>query len=81
MPLSRDERVFIFRGSNITRIAQLIVNWLWIALLIVPVIVVQAVERKALQVLCLILSSGIFVYVLSSLVRARMVELFVAGAT
>lgn len=55
--------------------------WLLIALLIVPIIVVQAIEGIALQVLCLMLASSMFVFVLSSLVRARMAELFVAGAT
>lgn len=80
-PLSRDEDVYIFKESNITTVAQLIVTWLLIVLIIVPVIVVQTIERVALQILCSMIGSGIFIFVLSSLVRARMAELFVAGAT
>jgi hypothetical protein len=43
--------------------------------------VVHAVEGTALQILCIMVASGMFVFVLSGLMHARMAEIFVAGAT
>ena len=61
--------------------ARLLVTWLLIALLLVPVVVVHAIKGAILQILCVMVASGTFVFVLSDLVHARMTEIFVAGAT
>ena len=50
-------------------------------LLVVPVIVVNAVERVTLRLLVIALSSALFIVVLSMLTKARTGEIFVAGAT
>lgn len=66
---------------SISTIARLLVTWLLITLLLVPIIVVHAVEGAALRIFCIMIASGMFVFVLSDLMHARMAEIFVAGAT
>ena len=79
--ISRDDRVFNFPRGTITTIARLLVTRLLIALLLIPIIIVHAIESLALQIVCIMIASGLFVFVLSDLMHARMAEIFVAGAT
>ncbi|KAL8696654.1 MAG: hypothetical protein Q9224_002684, partial [Gallowayella concinna] len=78
---SRDDRVFIFAGTTITTVARLLITWLLIILLLVPVIVVHAVDGIVPKVVCIMMASGIFVSILADVLHARMAEIFVAGAT
>ena len=81
MGVSRDDRVFIFSGSALTAVTRLLLTWLLIALLLVPVIIVHAVRGAVLQIICIMIASGAFVFVLSDLMHSRMAEIFVAGVT
>jgi len=79
--VSRDKHVFIFTGPALRIVARLVLTWLLILLLLVPVVVVHALEGMALQILCIMVASGMFVFVLSGMMQARLAEIFVAGAT
>lgn len=58
-----------------------VIACLLVLLLIVPVIVVNAIDRVALRLLVIVVASTIFITVLSMLTKARTGEIFVAGAT
>jgi len=58
-----------------------VIACLLVLLLIVPVIVVNAIDRVALRLLVIAVASTIFITVLSMLTKARTGEIFVAGAT
>ena len=58
-----------------------VIACLLVLLLIVPVIVVNAIDRVALRLLVIVVASIIFITVLSMLTKARTGEIFVAGAT
>lgn len=55
--------------------------WLIVSLLLVPVIVVRAVDAVVLQISCIMLASGLFIVVVSAITNARAAEIFMAGVT
>lgn len=59
----------------------MMLTWLLILLLLVPIVVMHAVEETTARYFCIMVASGIFIFILSGLIHARMAEIFVAGAT
>src|ERR1700761_2423477 len=79
--VSRNKHVFIFTGSRLRVLTRLLISWLMVSLLVLPVVMVHAVNSVTLQIVCVALSSTIFVLILSGVMNARVVDVFVAGPT
>jgi hypothetical protein len=52
-----------------------------VCLVVLSVIMVYTVKSTALQILCIALSSGLFVLILSGVMHARIADIFVAAPT
>lgn len=81
MSVSRDPKVFIYPGSLLRRISQIIVALLIVSLLLLPVITITALKSGMLRITVAIVASAIFIITLSALTKAKTSEMFVAGAT
>ena len=79
--VSRDKHVFIFSSGRVSRVARALVLFLIIILLSVPLIICHALDSPSARIAVVILSLAIFLTLLSELVAARTLEMFVAGAT
>jgi hypothetical protein len=69
----------MFSSSAIQRISQIIVALLTIIFLIAPAIICNVITRQAFRLAVVGLSVLLFVVPLSAMVRARAVEILVAG--
>ncbi|KAF2495500.1 hypothetical protein BU16DRAFT_561784 [Lophium mytilinum] len=81
LQVSRDPNVHIFSSALVARLGRFLVASLLVLLLLIPVIIVNAIDSVALRLLVIAISSTIFIIVLSMLTKARTGEIFVAGAT
>lgn len=78
---SQDNFIFAPNKAGIRAVSQVLVTWLVVALLFVPIIVMRAVHSSIIQILCTMMSSGVFIMLLSIIMQASAAEVFVAGAT
>ncbi|KAK3984183.1 hypothetical protein QBC44DRAFT_337438 [Cladorrhinum sp. PSN332] len=78
---SRDPNVHIFPRSSITRVARMLMTPFVVVLLLAPVVICNLVGSLTARLVVIITATTGFVAVLSSLTKARTIELTVAGAT
>ncbi|MCJ1236843.1 hypothetical protein MMC14_004825 [Varicellaria rhodocarpa] len=79
--LSRDPNVYIFSGSALKRITRSLIASLVVFILLVPVIVLNAIDGVAIRMVVIVISSAFLITMLSILTKAKTGEVFMAGAT
>jgi hypothetical protein len=79
--MSRNKDVFIFTGYGLRMFTRLVTGWLMVFLLVLPVVMVHAISSATMQILCIGVSSGLFVLILSGVMNAKAVDIFVAAPT
>ncbi|KAK1456148.1 hypothetical protein CMEL01_16560, partial [Colletotrichum melonis] len=79
--LSEDENVYIYSGSQIKKTARVLMLCLVTSLILTPVVICIAVESVVARVFVIIISTVSYLFILSRLTNARMIELILAGAT
>ncbi|KAF1997781.1 hypothetical protein P154DRAFT_440363, partial [Amniculicola lignicola CBS 123094] len=79
--VSREKNIFIFTGPATKVVTRLLITWLIVALLLVPVILMHALDSVIIQIICIMIASGIFILVLSSVLNAKASDIFIAGPT
>ncbi len=81
LDISSDANVHIFTPSSITRAARILITPFIIFLLLTPVIICNFVDSLTARLVVIIIATAGFIAVLSSLTKAKTVELVVASAT
>lgn len=79
--MSSEKNIAVFTGSVIRNVTRLLITWLIVALLLVPVTLIHTLTSVILQIICVMIASGIFILVLSNVLYARASEIFIAGPT
>lgn len=78
--VSLDPHVHIYSGSLIRRLARVVFVLLTTSLLTVPIVACNSVGGTTARVAIIIISNVLIQAVFGSMAKARMLELFVAGA-
>ncbi|KAI1128943.1 hypothetical protein F5Y10DRAFT_291580 [Nemania abortiva] len=78
---STDPRVYIYSGPLIHRTAQTLMLLLITSLLLVPVVICVLVDSKPARIFIIIISTAIYLSILSHLTKSKMIELILAAAT
>jgi hypothetical protein len=78
---SRNPYVHIFPVAILNGIVQVLVTLVLIALLFIPVLVVSHLQGMGKRLIVILISSTVFITVLSVLGRVKVADLFIAGAT
>ncbi|CAI0654757.1 unnamed protein product, partial [Colletotrichum noveboracense] len=79
--VSKDTNVYIYSGSLIKQSARALMLCLVTSLILTPVVICIAVESVVVRVFVIIISTVSYLFILSRLTNARMIELILAGAT
>ncbi|KAI1151403.1 hypothetical protein F4825DRAFT_477091 [Nemania diffusa] len=79
--VSTDANVYIYSGCMIKRTAKLLLLLLISVLLLLPVTICSAITSMTARLIIIILSTAVYLAVLSALTKARTFELILAGAT
>ncbi|KUJ10002.1 uncharacterized protein LY89DRAFT_689877 [Mollisia scopiformis] len=79
--VSRDSYVYIFSRSKLARISRGIIACLVIAFLLAPVVVCNALSGLNSRLIVIAIATFLFVVLLSAMIKAKAVEMFVAGTT
>ncbi|MCJ1460831.1 hypothetical protein MMC28_011213 [Mycoblastus sanguinarius] len=79
--ISRDKHVWIWSGGLLGRTARGLAVCLISTLLVVPVVVVSAVDSILLRLCIIFVATSAFILALSGFTKARTAEMLVAGAT
>jgi hypothetical protein len=80
MEVSGDQEVFIPPRSLLNQWVRAVLVLIVLMFLLVPVVVCYCSRNMLLRLLVVVVSVTVFVGTLSTLTKARMVEVFVAGA-
>ena len=80
-PVSRDPNVYMFSGTYFKRLTRAIAAWGVVLLLLVPVVIINALESTLLRLVLIIVASGMVIMLMGVLTKARTGELFMVGAT
>ncbi|KAL6920565.1 hypothetical protein FSHL1_004542 [Fusarium sambucinum] len=78
---SSDRNVFIHSGPFIKRAAKALLICLTTVLLLLPIVICNLVSDLAMRLLIIMLSTVVYLIVLSGLTRVKTIELIVAGTT
>ncbi|KAI0401134.1 hypothetical protein F4802DRAFT_582041 [Xylaria palmicola] len=79
--VSADANVYIYSGSLIRRIARVLLLVLISFLLLLPVTICTTTTSMVVRLFIIILSTAVYLAILSALTKARTFELILAGAT
>ncbi|KAI1318414.1 hypothetical protein F5Y16DRAFT_134536 [Xylariaceae sp. FL0255] len=79
--ISTDENVYIYSGSLIKRTARILLFLVISILLLLPIIVCTVITSLMARLFIVVISTAIYLAILSALTRARTFELILAGAT
>jgi hypothetical protein len=79
--LSRDPNVFIFSSTLLKRITRGLIAWVVVLVLLVPVIVINAVERVAIRMGIIVVASAVAIMMLALMTKIKTWEMFLGGAT
>jgi hypothetical protein len=78
---STDNNVFIYSGSVIRRVARGLLLSLIALLLILPVVICTVVQTKSIRIVVVVLSTIVYLLLLSTLTKCKTMNLIVATAT
>ncbi|KAL9632057.1 MAG: hypothetical protein Q9204_003955 [Flavoplaca sp. TL-2023a] len=76
-----DDNVWIWSGGLLAKIARTVAVYLISALLVVPVVIISAVNGIVLRIGIIFMATSTFILVLSGFTKAKTGDIFVAGAT
>jgi hypothetical protein len=79
--MSNDPNVYIYSGSLIKRIAKALLLLLITLLLLIPVVVCNTISTTSVRIFVVMVSTILYLLVLSVLTKSRTMELILAGAT
>ncbi|EMT67868.1 hypothetical protein FOC4_g10000677, partial [Fusarium odoratissimum] len=79
--VSSDPNVHIYNGPFVSRVAKGLLICLVTLLLLLPIVVCNVVSTAAVRIFIVMLSTIVYLLVLSGLTRAKTTELVVAGTT
>ncbi|KAM7210104.1 hypothetical protein V8F06_014513 [Rhypophila decipiens] len=79
--ISRDRHVHIFSKPAISLISRMVIIPLVVMLLLAPVIICNSINGQSARLAVIVISTSCFITALSTLTKARTVELVIAGAT
>jgi hypothetical protein len=79
--VSVDDNVYIYSGSLIKRTAKILLLVLISLLLLLPVAICTTTTSIIARLSIIILSTALYLSILSTLTKARTIELILAGAT
>ncbi|EFQ34255.1 uncharacterized protein GLRG_09399, partial [Colletotrichum graminicola M1.001] len=78
---SSDENVYIYSGSLVKQSAPVLMLCLITSLILIPVVICIAVHSMVARVAIILISTVLYLSVLSRLTNSKMMELILAGAT
>ncbi|KAI1045111.1 hypothetical protein LB505_011915 [Fusarium chuoi] len=79
--VSSDPNVHIYNGPFVSRVAKGLLICLVTLLLLLPIVVCNVVSTAAVRIFIVMMSTIVYLLVLSGLTRAKTTELVVAGTT
>ncbi|KAK1838550.1 hypothetical protein CCHR01_18822 [Colletotrichum chrysophilum] len=79
--VSKDTNVYIYSGSLIKQSARALMLCLVTGLILTPVVICIVVDSVVARVFVIIISTVLYLFILSRLTNSRMMELILAGAT
>ncbi|KAE9378749.1 hypothetical protein N431DRAFT_363410 [Stipitochalara longipes BDJ] len=79
--LSRDPNVFIFSSPLLKRITRGLIAWIVVVILLVPVIIIKAVDRTAVRLGIIVLAAAAAIMLLAFMTKVKTWEMFLGGAT
>ncbi|ETS86571.1 hypothetical protein PFICI_00399 [Pestalotiopsis fici W106-1] len=79
--VSNDPNVYIYSGSHIRRAARTLLLCLITVLLLMPVVLCNSIVAVSARMTVIVLSTILYLLVISELTQSRTLELVVAGAT
>lgn len=78
---SRDPDIYICSGSSLATIVRFLLAWIVIVLLLVPLLIINAVDSVALRMTVVVIFFAVLIATLAGCTKAKTTELFVSGAT
>ena len=79
--MSNDPNVHIFPTSLTTRLTRWVILPLITILLLTPIAVCKVLDSMTARIVIILISTIVFLGILSGLTKARTIEMFIAGAT
>lgn len=79
--LSIDPNVYLYSGHLIKRIARMLLLLLITSLLLMPVVICNVTNTTSIRIVIIMISTMVYLAILSELTRSKTMELVLAGAT
>ena len=79
--VSRDPNVYIPSGPVLRRATRFLIAFLSIILLLIPVTICSAQSSMMARMAVVVIAASLFIGIVSIIIKARSIEIFVAGAT
>lgn len=79
--LSIDPNVYLYSGYLIKRIARMLLLLLITSLLLMPVVICNVTNTASIRIVIIMVSTMVYLAILSELTRSKTMELVLAGAT
>jgi hypothetical protein len=79
--LSVDPNVYLYSGRLIKRIARVMLLSLIVSLLLMPVVICNVTSTISIRIVIIMVSTIVYLSILSELTHSRTMELVLAGAT
>ncbi|XTI82344.1 hypothetical protein V2W45_1228407 [Cenococcum geophilum] len=79
--VSTDANVYMYSGQLIKRIAKVLLLFLVTVILLMPVVICNIIKTTSIRIVIVMLSTILFLLILSGLTKSRTIELILAAAT
>ncbi|KIW77439.1 hypothetical protein Z517_09885 [Fonsecaea pedrosoi CBS 271.37] len=79
--VSRDPNVYICTSSALTRATRFLIAVLLILLLLIPMVICSAQKNMTARIVVVGVAASLFIAIVSVVIKARSIEIFMAGAT
>jgi hypothetical protein len=79
--LSNDPDVYIFSSPLLKRITRAMIAWVVVLILLLPVVVINAVEKPAVRISIITTASAAVIMLLAMMTNIKTSEMFLSGAT
>ncbi|OAL35473.1 hypothetical protein AYO20_05323 [Fonsecaea nubica] len=79
--VSRDPNVYICTSSALTRATRFLIAVLLILVLLIPMVICSAQKNMTARIVVVGVAASLFIAIVSVIIKARSIEIFMAGAT